>query len=152
MARLRRGANGWTGLGRLITQRSEVQILPPLRRVALWRRPFPCERAYVVSRRVVAVVVKVDLPWVSGRDAVRGMGRAETGHVARDWHQWVPGLPIFNGGGYSGRVRLCTEAIEESGLECQRLEVGVHAAAFAGVASIPAVCEGAGPLCWEKGL
>src|SRR5262249_2044529 len=32
MGRVRRGANGWTGLGWLITQRSEVQILPPLPR------------------------------------------------------------------------------------------------------------------------
>jgi hypothetical protein len=46
---VRRGAKGWTGLGRLITQRSEVQILPPLRRIALRRRPFLDERAYVVS-------------------------------------------------------------------------------------------------------
>jgi predicted ATPase len=45
MGRVRRGANGWTWLGRLITQRSEVQILPPLRRIALWHRPFLVEEA-----------------------------------------------------------------------------------------------------------
>jgi hypothetical protein len=44
--------DGWTGLGGLITQRSEVQILPPLRRIALRRRPFLNERAYAVSRHL----------------------------------------------------------------------------------------------------
>jgi len=42
--------------------------------------------------------------------------------------------------------------MEEAGPECQRSGVGVHAAAFSGVASVTAFCEGAGSLCGEAGV
>jgi hypothetical protein len=54
----------WVGL--LITQRSEVQILPPLRRIALRRKPFLIGRAYVMLRTVTKGVVIARLgggPW-----------------------------------------------------------------------------------------
>jgi hypothetical protein len=34
--------------------------------------------------------------------------------------------------------------MEEAGTVCQRLGVGVHAAAFSGVVSVTAFCEGCG--------
>jgi hypothetical protein len=95
MGRVRRGANGWTGLGRLITQRSEVQILPPLQRIALWRRPFPygrgLRRLKTCSNGCSNRRLGSGLAAVRDRDAVRRVGRGETGHVARDWDRWVPG-------------------------------------------------------------
>jgi hypothetical protein len=45
--------------------------------------------AFVVSRRVVTVVVNVGVAGVTGRDAVGRVGRAETVRIARDGHRWV---------------------------------------------------------------
>ena|SRR5215469_5818302 len=59
-------------------------------------------------------------------------------------------LPIFSGGGYSDRAPFCKQAVEEAGSECQRPEVGVPAVAFSGVASVTALCEGAGSLCGRR--
>jgi hypothetical protein len=59
---------GEMGGSRLITQRSEVQILPPLRRIALRRRPFLDERAFRMMRCVTKVVVNEASAAVTRRD------------------------------------------------------------------------------------
>jgi hypothetical protein len=74
MARTRRGAIGWTGLGRLITQRSQVQILPPLRELPYGVGPFLIGTAYVVLPRVTKVVdteASGAVTWRDGGDALR---------------------------------------------------------------------------------
>ena len=44
------------------------------------------------------------------------------------------------------------EAVEGVGTVCQRSGVGVHAAAFWGMASVIALCGGAGSLRGEMGV
>jgi hypothetical protein len=79
---------GETGGSRLITQRSEVQILPPLRRIALRRRPFLIGRAYVMLRTVTKGVVIArlggGLAAVGGRNAAEPLGRRETEPIGWD--------------------------------------------------------------------
>ena len=60
-------------------------------------------------------------------------------------------LTIFNAGVTQIEPGFGREAMAEAGPECRRVEAGIHAAAFSGVAPVSAFCGGAGSLCGEMG-
>ena len=105
-----RGESAWMGAGLLITQRSRVQIPPPLL-VSAGQGPFPAGRGpFACSGTVVKRVAATVLRAARQRDGGDGMARDETA-----WTWWT--LPPAIAGCLAQRYRKCIPVSSHSVLD-----------------------------------
>src|SRR5713226_1783219 len=103
------------GAGLLITQRSEVQILPPLLTNFRRSRPFPSrERAFAFPGAVVKRVAATGLRAARPRDRGDGVARDETA-----WTWWT--LPLGIAGRLAQRSRTCIPVSSHSRWTCRNM-------------------------------